>query len=391
MYDVHNPKKPRALGSAGRFYEAIGGAIAITIRTVRVNSDGSRVSLIVDLVEGSLKVRHPDTKLYVYDRMKGNVSAHDFSQYKRYPVSMGWDTEDCRMLACEAVRMRTNLASSTSSVKVGTPKVLPPESSIDEDDSEVEVYTLFASSDRGVLMQDSFPRRSPFGAFLGMSVPKIYFRNAPNMTDLGEDGSSSPNAVKILSKVMRDFVGMEDANNETRTALLDFSYNLTLGKLDEAYRSVKMIGNPALWENMAHMCVKTKRLDVAEVCLGNMGHVRGVAAVRESKKENSLEVSIGVLAIQLGLYDDAVKLFQEGNRPDLITNLYSAAGLWDKSIKVATSQDRVHLNNTHYKYAQHLESIGDIDGAIKNYKVSDTYRTEVFQTQLPSHLSKFQS
>ena len=26
---------------------------------------------------------------------------------------------------------------------------------------------------------------------------------------------------------------------------------------------------------MAHMCVKTKRLDVAEVCLGHMGHARG--------------------------------------------------------------------------------------------------------------------
>jgi len=26
-----------------------------------------------------------------------------------------------------------------------------------------------------------------------------------------------------------------------------------------------------VWENMAHMCIKSKRLDVAEMCLGNMG------------------------------------------------------------------------------------------------------------------------
>jgi hypothetical protein len=32
---------------------------------------------------------------------------------------------------------------------------------------------------------------------------------------------------------------------------------------------------------MAHMCIKTKRLDVAEICLGNMGHARGAAAVGE--------------------------------------------------------------------------------------------------------------
>ena len=38
---------------------------------------------------------------------------------------------------------------------------------------------------------------------------------------------------------------------------------------------MKTIGSASIWENMAHMCVKTKRLDVAEVCLGHMGHARG--------------------------------------------------------------------------------------------------------------------
>jgi len=46
--------------------------------------------------------------------------------------------------------------------------------------------------------------------------------------------------------------------------LLDFSFNLTLGRLDEAYRVVKAINSSTIWENMAQMCVKTKRLDVAE-------------------------------------------------------------------------------------------------------------------------------
>jgi intraflagellar transport protein 140 len=30
------------------------------------------------------------------------------------------------------------------------------------------------------------------------------------------------------------------------------------------------------------MCVKTKRLDVAEICLGHMGHARGARAVRDA-------------------------------------------------------------------------------------------------------------
>ena len=35
-----------------------------------------------------------------------------------------------------------------------------------------------------------------------------------------------------------------------------------------------------VWENMARMCVVTTRLDVAAICLGNMGHAAGARAVR---------------------------------------------------------------------------------------------------------------
>ena len=53
--------------------------------------------------------------------------------------------------------------------------------------------------------------------------------------------------------------------------------------MDEAYKAVKTVENPVVWENMAQICVKSKRLDVAEVCFGNMKHSRGARAVREAK------------------------------------------------------------------------------------------------------------
>ena len=62
---------------------------------------------------------------------------------------------------------------------------------------------------------------------------------------------------------------------ETKQALLDFSYFLTIGNMDAAYQAVRLIKSSNVWENMAHMCVKTKRLDVVEVCLGNMGLAKG--------------------------------------------------------------------------------------------------------------------
>lgn len=57
----------------------------------------------------------------------------------------------------------------------------------------------------------------------------------------------------------------------------------------------------AVWENMARMCVKTQRLDVAKVCLGNMGHARGARALREAEREPELEARVATLAIQLGM------------------------------------------------------------------------------------------
>lgn len=57
----------------------------------------------------------------------------------------------------------------------------------------------------------------------------------------------------------------------------------------------------SVWENMAKMCVKSRRLDVASVCLGNMGHARGARALREAMKEPELDAKVAVLAMQLGL------------------------------------------------------------------------------------------
>jgi intraflagellar transport protein 140 len=128
---------------------------------------------------------------------------------------------------------------------------------------------------------------------------------------------------------------------------------------------------------MAHMCVKTKRLDVAEVCLGNMCHARAAAAVREAKQEPELEAQVAAVAIQLGLLDDAARLYRECGRYDLLNELYRNSGFWERAIAVAETRDRIHLRTTHHLYAQHLEGIGDIKGAIEHYKIAQTHFTQV--------------
>jgi intraflagellar transport protein 140 len=417
ILDVHTPTKPKLLGSAGRFYDlntgqAVGPSSIVmnsaaatltgelenrpnsvlSVRLIGVNCDGTRVAIIADHVEGTLQVRHADSRLHVFDRNKGGVYTHDFARSGRVPVSISWDSADDRILCCETVRSRNPSVTAMASLgdnESGTNKARsvsaddPPAQSDIDGDAPSEIVIFFATTENGLVMQDSFAPKETFGTLLCIAVPRIFFRSAiakqEESISYTENELRELNKARVLSTIMRDFVGMDDldSNPSARMALLDFSFNLTLGKLDEAYRCIKAIDSPAVWENMAQMCVKTKRLDVAEVCLGNMSHARGAAALRDSRKEDSAEVSAAVLAIQLGLNDEAAKLYRDAGRYDLLNKLYQSAGLWDRAIKVANQYDRIHLKTTHYAYAKYLESVGDIEGAIENYELSECARTEV--------------
>ena len=53
---------------------------------------------------------------------------------------------------------------------------------------------------------------------------------------------------------------------------------------------------------MARMCVKTRRMDVARVCLGNMQNARAARNVRLSiERGDSLDLQAAQLAIELGM------------------------------------------------------------------------------------------
>lgn len=47
--------------------------------------------------------------------------------------------------------------------------------------------------------------------------------------------------------------------------------------------------------------MKTRRLDVARVCLGNMGNARAAKALKEAETETEPEAQVAMLAIQLGM------------------------------------------------------------------------------------------
>jgi intraflagellar transport protein 140 len=154
-----------------------------------------------------------------------------------------------------------------------------------------ELVSMFITPDDGLRVQDRFVLEADKGRLIGVQVPQFFFVKS------GSDGSSQS---ALEYRVMRDFVGLDSSDSVTIAAMLEFSYFLTVGNVDEAFRAVQSIKSPTVWHNMARMCVITKRMDVATVCMGNMRNVIGARALREAQKEPELEARVAALAIQLG-------------------------------------------------------------------------------------------
>ena len=46
---------------------------------------------------------------------------------------------------------------------------------------------------------------------------------------------------RVSRRVMRDFVGLEGADSSALEAMMNFSFYLTVGNMDEAFKAIKLI------------------------------------------------------------------------------------------------------------------------------------------------------
>ncbi|XP_038847273.1 intraflagellar transport protein 140 homolog [Salvelinus namaycush] len=371
------------------------------LRSVKCNANGNQVSILVTRVNG-----RPDHRMYFYDVEMDTLSHFDFftgrppsgiSQAddterrpltelsERCPVSHFWDENEPRLFVCETVLVNS-----------------PQMDHLDRVD--VLVVTFFCTQEHGLLLQDSYPKPAGLQALLALDVPYYYFTCKPGERDPEAEEAQAPDPTQsptlaqasapaaqsphmVSRRALRDFQGLENCEKATRDAMLNFSFYLTIGNMDEAFKSIKLIKSEAVWENMARMCVKNRRLDVARVCLGNMGNARAARALREAEAEPELEARVAVLALQLGMLEDAEKLYKSCGRFDLLNKFYQASGQWQQAVETAETHDRIHLRTTYYSYAKYLEAIGDKSMALVFFEKSDTHRFEVPRMLLDDALS----
>ncbi|CAN7942459.1 unnamed protein product, partial [Ixodes pacificus] len=368
----------------------------LVIKSVKCNCKGNKVSVLLvnartDNESNQQAKGHPI--LYVWNLDDDSVFEYNFEIGKsgnegntkqgaackssevcgRVPVSHYWDDTDQRLLVCEA-QMQLGGRSKSAASSVSELRR-----------AEVVVVPMFVTTEHGILVQDVFPLDSDRFRLMGVQVPHFYLlgKDVIDCLELKRSKSASslvekvPGSKHVFRLPMRDFVGLEDCDSSVRDAIMTFSFFLTLGDMDEAFKAIKAITNQAVWENMAKMCVQTKRLDVAKICLGKMGHARGAWALRQAEAEPEIEARATILALQLGMIQEAEDLLEACGRYDLLIKLFEDSNQWERAIQVAQTHDRIRLRATYHNYAQHLEASGDIDKAIQMYEKSETHLFEV--------------
>lgn len=147
---------------------------------------------------------------------------------------------------------------------------------------------------------------------------------------------------------------------------------------------------------MARLCVRARRLDAAELCLGRMGHARGLRAVRATRHEHDQKeedddssssgggkslVALAMAAVQLGMLDEAARLYHEARRPDLRLRLLVARGHWAEALQLVDKGGGdgdgdggvcvgpLWRRRVHFEYATHLEALGECDAAARHYEM----------------------
>ena len=336
------------------------------IRKASINCKGNVIGFLINIIQNKTKLQ--ETKFILFD-----VEMDAFAEYEispnRIPKYFLWDYTDQRVFMVHTEYSKDALAQRQD------------EDSDDDDDDNnplypnrktwtgPESYVMCYTSENGIHQVESHKLKDNIKNVFGLEMPDVFFIS-PTTVDPHTQSS-------LVEKKFQFFQGLNDINVDIKQSLCDFTLLIACGKLDEGYKIVKNIKNENIWENLAHICIKTKRLDVLEVCLSNMRFERGMKVFRENKHEKEPEVTLAQVAMHLGMIDEAKDLLQEVNRYDVLILFYIYIGEYDKAIETAKENDRINLHNTYYRIAQQYEKIDNIDNAVKYYKLSNCGDREI--------------
>lgn len=195
---------------------------------------------------------------------------------------------------------------------------------------------------------------------------------------------SQQNIKKVL---IHEFEDMPEHDAGTVKQVVDFLYFMTIGYLEKAVvvgTGLTSGKSSVIWDSLAKVCVARKRPDVGAVCLGKMGNIKGALMMRKVMNDNNMDdtCKVAVLAVNLGMIEEAEELFREAQRPDLITRLISAkeGGLSDITNGSHEGENILLVKSAQHKLAKVLWSNGETNSALKLFESAGTLVPHVPRT-----------
>jgi intraflagellar transport protein 140 len=183
----------------------------------------------------------------------------------------------------------------------------------------------------------------------------------------------------IRKIMMHEFVDSNEYDLTSSRQLLDFLYYMTTGNLEKAVvvgSSISGGKNSVIWDSLAKVCVFRKRPEVGAVCLGKMGNIKGALMMRKIMNDNDMDdlCKVAVLAVNLGMIEEAENLFREAQRPDLITRLVSAkeGGLNEISNGTNEGENILLIKSAQHKLAKVLWANGETGPSLKLFESAGT-------------------
>ncbi|KNE73141.1 hypothetical protein AMAG_17287 [Allomyces macrogynus ATCC 38327] len=246
------------------------------------------------------------------------------------PTEIAWDQTDARFLVAET--------------QVG------------EDQHAAQVYFVHAST----VTAHNTPQPLR-GRLVAVHLP-YYVTLAPETASTGGAGLE-----RDLANDFRDLGTDALSDRKTVLAMIEFQSALVCGNIDEAFRVVP-VKSKAIWTSLCTMCIKTGNLTAAIKCIGLAGNAMAAKLVREATDRVE---KLGILAVHMGLVDEAVQLYTKEERWDLLARLHESQGAWDAALHVAETKDRISVARVHFEYGVHCEQVGEYDSAVREYGMSD--------------------
>jgi len=319
------------------------------IRNISSSFSGFCISVSIDIYEDSQW--KPSPFLYLHSSQFDKTITVDFES--RVPIQHFWDSEDPRLLCVQAIPYGPNYESAMSG------GVIVP---------------LYVSDSMQVYRQTPLTLQST-DLICGVELPRVYYiRN-----DIIEREAPS-------SQVLPQFEGLDSAGYDGRKSLMELNFHLATGDIDSAFNSIRGISNKSIWRSLAQMCAQMRRIDLVDLCFGQMEDGASAILLHKTKmKDNDEAAALCLVDAQLGLYSEAKKAAVDTRRFDYLAKTHQALGEWSDAMSTVTVNDRIHLKSMAYQYARSLEIKGELVEAISKYESAGVIQNELPRLSLQAN------